>query len=148
MSIGGVGGYAAFGYLEFGSVGSRSELGQRMMMLLRFESGTWRKGLYGSQPKGVRASIDKKAGKLQNYRSVCRSVDRRGSGGAAWRWAAAQFRVLSGSIDSDSTIWQTVHIARKTECRPNRAFWQTEPRDHRPATIALEEHSWWRRRDR
>ena len=75
VSIGGVGGYAAFGYLEFGSVGSRSELGHRVMSLLRFESGTWRKGLYGSQPKGVRASIDKKAGKLQNYRSVCRSVD-------------------------------------------------------------------------
>jgi len=75
VSIRGVGGCAAFGYLEFDPVGSRSELGHRAMTLLRFESGTWRKGLYGSQPKGVRASIDKKAGKLQNYRSVCRSVD-------------------------------------------------------------------------
>ena len=91
MSIGGVGGYAAFGYLEFGSVGSRSELGQRMMMLLRFESGTWRKGLYGSQPKGVRASIDKKAGKLQNYRSVCRSVDGRGPLGAVAQGGRSTF---------------------------------------------------------
>jgi hypothetical protein len=81
VSIRGVGGCAAFGYLKLDSVGSRFGAGQRKP-LPRFESGTSRKRHYGSQLEGVRASIDKKAGKLQNYRSVCRSVDGRGSLGA------------------------------------------------------------------
>src|SRR5438105_670179 len=64
--------------------------------LPQFESGTWRYGHYGSQLEGVRASIDKKAGKLQNYRSVCPSVDGRGLQGA--------FRPSSGrSISANTT---------------------------------------------
>ena len=63
-------------------------------LMPRFGSGTWRKGHYGSQPEGVRASIDKKAGKLQNYRSVCPSVDGRSFCGAVRRWAAARFRSI------------------------------------------------------
>ena len=78
--------------------GGRTNEGRQLKAASQFESGTWRKGHYGPQPEGVRPSIDKKAGKLQNYRSVYPSVDGRGQPGAGRRRAAAQSCVVQACL--------------------------------------------------
>lgn len=78
--------------------GGRTNEGRQPIAASQFESGTWRKGHYGPQPEGVRPSIDKKAGKLQNYRSVYPSVDGRGQPGAERRRAADQPCVVQACL--------------------------------------------------